>query len=72
MTQLQRLRQGYGNNLFPTYTSDGIYMYYADHEMVVSLLREQLAERDKVIADKDKFIDSLLTLIPKYNNKLPD
>lgn len=44
MTDVQRFRQsGYDNSLQPsTNEGDAHYMFYNDHAVVVSLLREQL------------------------------
>lgn len=65
---VQKLRQSYNNALVPSEDNEAYYMFVKEHEGIVSLLREQLELKDKVIEDKDRFIDSLLTLIPKYHS----
>lgn len=51
MTDVQRFRQsGYDNSLVPsTNDLDAHYMFYKDHAVVVSLLREVILDRDSQI-----------------------
>lgn len=49
MTDVQRFRQsGYDNSLVPsTNEGDAHYMFYKDHAVVVSLLREQITKAEQ-------------------------
>lgn len=49
MTDVQRLTQGYKNELVPA--ESGLYMFHKDHVAITNMLREQL-EREKAFTNK--------------------
>lgn len=65
MTDVQRFRQsGYDNSLVPsTSEGDAHYMYYADHAVVVGLMREQLTKADTEVLRLQRLTESMLNMI---------
>jgi hypothetical protein len=65
MTDVQRFRQsGYDNSLQPsTNDKDAHYMYYADHAVVVSLMREQLTKAETEVLRLQRLTESMLNMI---------
>ncbi|MNC11479.1 hypothetical protein D3C75_591780 [compost metagenome] len=65
MTDVQRFRQsGYDKSLLPSTTeSEAHYMFYKDHAVVVSLLREQLTKSDAEVLRLQRLTESLLEMI---------
>lgn len=49
MSDVQRLTQGYKNELVPT--ESGLYMFHKDHVAITKMLSEQL-EREKAFTNK--------------------
>lgn len=49
MSDVQRLTQGYKNELVPA--ESGLYMFHKDHVAIINMLREQL-EREKAFTNK--------------------
>lgn len=62
---VQRLRQGYKNELEPTFGTDGFYMYYADHAFVVSLLREQLTKAEEQLVKAERQCTRLMNIVDR-------
>jgi len=61
---VQRFRQsGYDNSLQPSESSDAHYMFYKDHAVVVSLLREQLTKVESQIQVEQENSQRLMTAI---------
>lgn len=71
VTDVQRFRQcGYDGSLTPsTNDGDAHYMFYKDHAVVVSLLREQLEMTMKQLECANKQNDRLMQLIMKGYNQ---
>lgn len=67
MTDVQRFRQsGYDNSLIPSSNdNEAFYMFYRDHTVVVSLLREQLAKSDGQLALVIEQNNRLMSVIDK-------
>jgi hypothetical protein len=67
MTDVQRFRQsGYDNSLLPSSNDgDAHYMYYKDHAVIVSLLREQLDSKDAQIQTANEQNERLLRVIDR-------
>jgi hypothetical protein len=62
MTDVQRFAQSsYSNELYPASGSDAHYMFYKDHTVIVSLLREQLAWMERQLTLSNTLLTQALT-----------